>query len=120
MSGGKRLGGRTRHSANRVATALRLAARSLHHSKSALGAFFRRKKTHLGAPKAITATAHKLARMIYSMLRYGTEYVDAGAASYELMYQTKVLRHLSRRARDLGYELVETDNLRPNANPNPS
>jgi transposase len=120
VSGGKRLGGRTRHSANRVATALRLAARSLHHSKSALGAFFRRKKAHLGVPKAITATAHKLARMIYSILRYGNEYVDAGAEYYDSMYHAKVLRHLSRRARELGYELSKNTNLPPDCPQNPS
>ena len=54
-----------------------LAANALHRSDSALGAFLRRKKAHLGAPKAITATAHKLACVIY-LLRYGQEYVDAG------------------------------------------
>ena len=68
---------RTKPSANRAAAALRLAAHGLHRSDSALGAFLRRKKAHLGAPKAITATAHKLARLIYSMLRYGQDYVDA-------------------------------------------
>ena len=62
---------KTKPSANRAAAALRLAANALHRSDSALGAFLRRKKAHLGAPKAITATAHKLARIIYSMLRYG-------------------------------------------------
>ena len=69
-----------------AAAALRLAANALHRSDSALGAFLRRKKAHLGAhlgaPKAITATAHKLARLIYTMLRYGQEYVDAGAEYY--------------------------------------
>ena len=60
-----------------------LAAEALHRSDSALGAFLRRKKAHLGAPKAITATAHKLARLIYSMLRHGQDYVDAGAEYYE-------------------------------------
>ena len=67
---------KTKPSANRAAAALRLAANALHRSDSALGAFLRRKKAQLGAPKAITATAHKLARLIYSMLRYGQEYVD--------------------------------------------
>ena len=57
---------------------LRLSAYALHRSDSALGAFLRRKKAQLGAPKAITATAHKLARIIYSMLKYGQEYVDKG------------------------------------------
>ena len=73
---------------------------------SALGAFLRRKKAHLGAPKAITATAHKLARLIYTMLRDGQEYVDAGAEYYERQYQDRVLRAAKRRAAQLGYQLV--------------
>ena len=93
-------------SANRAAAALRLAANALHRSDSALGAFLRRKKAHLGAPKAITATAHKLARLIYSMLRYGREYVDAGAEYYESQYQQRALLAAKRRAAKLGYQLV--------------
>ncbi len=69
VTGGKVISSKTKPSANRAATALRLAANALHRSDSALGAFLRRKKAQLGAPKAITATAHKLARIIYSMLR---------------------------------------------------
>ena len=83
ITGGRVMSSKTKPSANRAAAALRLAANALHRSGSALGAFLRRKKAHLGAPKAITATAHKLARLIYSMLRYGQEYVDAGAEYYE-------------------------------------
>ena len=82
------------------------AAHALHRSDSALGAFLRRKKAHLGAPKAITATAHKLARLIYSMLRHGQEYVDAGAEYYESQYQHRALRAAKRRASQLGYQLV--------------
>ena len=93
-------------SANRAAAALRLAANALHRSDSALGAFLRRKKAQLGAPKAITATAHKLARLIYTMLRYGQEYVDAGAEYYESQYQQRALRAAQRRAAQLGYQLV--------------
>ena len=82
VTGGRVMSSKTKASANRAA-ALRLAANALHRSDSALGAFLRRKKAHLGAPKATTATAHKLARLVYSMLRYGQEYVDAGAEYYE-------------------------------------
>jgi transposase len=71
MSGGKRYRMRSQPSANRAATALRLAAQGLANSHSALGAYYRRRRARLGAPKAITATAHKLARLVYSMLRYG-------------------------------------------------
>ena len=81
-------------------------ANALHRSDSALGAFLRRKKAHLGAPKAITATAHKLARLSYTMLRYGQEYVDAGAEYYERQYQQRALRAAKRRAAQLGYQLV--------------
>ncbi len=106
ITGGKAISSRTKPSANRAAKALRLAAYSLHRSDSALGAFLRRKKAHLGAPKAITATAHKLARIIYSMLRYGQQYVDAGAEYYESQHRQRALRNARRRAAQLGYELV--------------
>ena len=106
ITGGKVISSRTKPSASRAAAALRLAANALHRSDSALGAFLRRKKAHLGAPKAITATAHKLARLIYSILRYGREYVDAGAEYYEREYQQRALRTAKRRAAQLGYQLV--------------
>ena len=106
ITGGRVMSSKTKASANRAAAALRLAANALHRSNSALGAFLRRKKTHLGAPKAITATAHKLARLIYSMLRHGQEYVDAGAEYYESQYQQRALRAAKRRAAQLGYQLV--------------
>lgn len=103
----------TKPSANRVATALRLAASCLHHSRSALGAFFRRMKARLGTPKAITATAHKLARLIYTMLKYGTAYVARGMDEYEQRYRTRVVAHLSRRAQELGYVLVQSPETTP-------
>ena len=106
VTGGKVISSKTKPSANRAAAALRLAANALHRSDSALGAFLRRKKAQLGAPKAITATAHKLARLIYTMLRYGQEYVDAGAEYYESQYQQRALRAAKRRAAQLGYQLV--------------
>ena len=106
ITGGRVMSSKTKASANRAAAALRLAANALHRSNSALGAFLRRKKAHLGAPKAITATAHKLARLIYSMLRYGREYVDAGAEYYERQYQQRALLAAKRRAAKLGYQLV--------------
>ena len=106
ITGGKVSSSRTKANANRAAAALRLAANALHRSNSALGAFLRRKKAHLGAPKAITATAHKLARIIYSMLRYGQGYVDAGAQYYESQYRERALRAARQRAAQLGYQLV--------------
>lgn len=105
-SGGKSLSGRTKPSANRAAAALRMAASSLHRSQTALGAFLRRMKGRLGAPKAITATAHKIARLIYFTLKYGRTYVDPGQNWYEQQYQDRVLKSLHRRAAQLGYQLT--------------
>ena len=99
VSGGKTISGHTKPSASRAAAALRLAARSLHHSKSALGAFFRRLKARLGAPKVITATAHTLARLIYRILKGGTDYVDQGQEYYERRYQTRASSPPFRAAR---------------------
>ena len=64
-------------------------------------------KSRLGTPKAITATAHKLARLIYSMLKHGTAYVTQGLEAYEQQYRARVVKNLSRKARELGYELVK-------------
>ena len=109
LSGGKRYRMRSKPTANRAATALRLAAQGLVNSHSALGAYERRMRTRLGAPKAITATAHKLARLVYSMLRYGTAYVDAGQQAYEQKYRDRVLTNLQRRAKAFGYQLVHVE-----------
>ena len=122
VSGGRVMSSRTTRNANRAAAALRLAANALHRSDSALGAFLRRKKAHLGAPKAITATAHKLARIIYSMLKYGQRYVDAGSEYYERQYRKRALGNAKRRAAQLGYKLVpmaESQHESPGTTPEP-
>ena len=106
MSGGKVQSSKTKPTANRAAAALRLAAASRYRSRSALGAYLRRMTARLGKPAAITATAHKLARLIYSMLRYGTEYVDRGQDYYERAYKERVVQNLTRRAKELGFVLV--------------
>jgi len=106
ISGGTILSRKVRPSANRAATALRLAAQCLPHSHSALGAFFRRLKTRLGAPKAITATAHKLARLVYRLLKYGADYVAQGMEEYEQAYRQRTVQHLVRKAKALGYKLL--------------
>jgi transposase len=113
VSGGKVLSRGTKPSANRVATALRLAASCLQRSQSALGAFFRRMKARLGTPKAITATAHKLARLIYTMLKHGTAYVRQSLADYEQHYRDRMVQSLTRRAKALGYALVQTPERTP-------
>jgi transposase len=109
VSGGKVLRRRTTPSANRAATALRVAAQSLHRSRSALGAFLRRKAAQRGMPKAITATAYKLAVIYYTMLTQGTAFVERGQDYYERAYEARVLKSLERRARQLGYSLTKTD-----------
>ena len=91
---------------SRAATALRVAAQSLHHSQSALGAFYRRKSAQLSPPEAVTATAHKLAIQFYRMLKYGEDYVDQGQAVYEQRQHERDLKNLKRRARQLGYDLI--------------
>jgi hypothetical protein len=106
ISGGKVLSAKTKKCASRAAHYLRLAAYSLHNSKTAIGAFFRRKKAQLGPAKAITATAHKLARTIYHMLKSGTEYKDVGQDYYEQRYKSRVIANLKRRAKQLGYDLT--------------
>ena len=111
VTGGKRLSSRTKPSANRAAAALRVAAQSLHHSRSWLGAFLRRKAAQKDMPTAITATAHKLARLLYFMLLRGTEYVAKTQDHYEAMHRDRTLAALARSARRLGYTLVQQENL---------
>jgi transposase len=106
VSGGKVLSSATKPVANKAAAALRMAAFTLFNSKSALGAYLRRQRARLGAPKAITATAHKLARLVYAMLSHGTAYFDAGQEYYEERYRSRVLQNLKRKAQELGFELV--------------
>lgn len=109
VTGGKSLSGKTKPSANRAASAFRLSAFGLLNSQSALGAYCRRQRTRLGAPKAITATAHKLARTFYSMLKNGTEYVDKGQDYYEKQYHDRIINNLKKRATDMGFELIAKD-----------
>jgi transposase len=106
VSGGKKLSGKTKPCSNRVAIALRLAANTLYSSECAFGAYLRRMKARLGSPKAITALAHKLAKLIYVMLKYGKDYVEKGVEFYEEMYKSRREASLKRKAKELGYELV--------------
>ena len=106
ISGGKILSSRTKPCSNRVAQALRIAANTLYRSKTALGSFFRRMRAKFGAPKAITATAHKLARIIYHMLKSKKGFRELGADYYENQYQNRVLASLKKRAKEFGLNLV--------------
>lgn len=83
-----------------------MAASTLHHSQTALGAFYRRMRSKLGAPKAITATAHKLAVIIFDMLKNGIEYVESGQDYYDKQYKDRVLKNVLNQAKALGFELV--------------
>ena len=87
--------------------AFRLAAQVLLRSQSYLGAQYRRLRTRLGAPKAITAMARKLACLFYRLLRHGQPYVDKGAQYYESRYREQQIRSLTKRAKKLGLEIVQ-------------
>ena len=106
ITGGKVMSGKTKRCANHAAQALRLAAAGLRPSQSALGAYFRRMCARMDKPKAVTAAAHKLARLIYTMLTKGEEYVDQGQDYYEERYRQRVLRQLAMRAEKLGMKMV--------------
>lgn len=106
ITGGKIKSSSTKHVLNRAAKAFRIAAQSLANSKSALGGFYRRIRARLGAPKAITATAHKLARIFYTLWKTKQHYADMGAEYYEKQYKERVIRNLKKKAQELGYTIV--------------
>jgi hypothetical protein len=92
---------------NRAAQALRMAAQSLHHSQGALGGFLRRMKGRLGVQAALTATAHKLARIVYLALKHGMTYVRQSQEDYEAQMREKQIKALRRKAHQLGLEVSE-------------
>jgi transposase len=106
ISGGKVLKRSSRKVVNPLSVALRLAARTLQNSHSALGANFRRLIAKIGMPKAITAMARKLAVLLYRMLKYGTQYVDKGMQHYEAKYQETKVQYLRAQAAKLGMILL--------------
>jgi hypothetical protein len=75
-------------------------------SKTAIGAFIRRIKSRLGAPTAINAGPHKLARLVYRMLKFGKVYVETGQQAYEKLFKERTLRNLQRRADELGFNVT--------------
>lgn len=105
-TGGKLVSGRTKPTQNRSAQALRMAASSLRTSKSALGAYHRRLCGRMDKAKAITATAHKLARLVYAILTKGQEYVDQGIDYFDRLYEQRVLKQLAKRAEAFGMQLT--------------
>jgi transposase len=106
ITGGKVFRRATRKVYNRAADTLRLSAQSLTHSKSALGAKYRRLRARLGAPKAIVAMAHHLARLVYRMLRYGENYVEKGIEHYERKFRLQRIKWLKKEARSLNLQLI--------------
>jgi len=106
ISGGKVLWTGTRKVKCRAATALRLAAQSLHHSKSGLGDFYRRMRAKLGAPNAITAAAHKLARIIFHLISTRQEFDESKFTADQLRFQKSQETKLRAKAKSLGYQLV--------------
>src|ERR1700692_919287 len=111
ISGDKVLSKGTRHVVNRAATALRMAATTLLRSRSYLGAQYRRLRTKLRAPKAITAMAHRLARLVYRMLKYGQEYIDKGMQYYEARYRRQQVEFLKKNAAKLGFQIIENQTV---------
>ncbi len=109
VSGGKVLSRHTRLVRNRVADALRMAATTLQRSKTALGGFYRRMRARLGAASAITATAHKLARIIYRLLKHGELYVQQGLEAYEAKYRSRLLQSVKKSASALGFKLTSVE-----------
>ena len=109
ISGGRLLSSKTQPSANRAAAILRMSAMTLGRTDTALGAFYRRLAYRVGKAKAITATARKLAILVYRTLKDGLRYQDPGAAAYDAQHRTRVLRHLRQRAATLGFSLLNRE-----------
>lgn len=109
ISGGRVLSSKTRPTKNRAALALRLAAQALHRSQTFLGDYFRRVKARFGPPKAITAVAHKLARIVYHMIRWQQEYDATIFQDQERRVQDRKQKRLCTQARELGFRLVPVE-----------
>jgi transposase len=105
ITGGKRISGATTRTLNPVTQALKLAAQGLQRSHCALGAFYRNKAARLGAGKAITATAHKLARIIYAILTKGEQFVQRSQDHYEHQVRARTIRYLEKKAALFGFTL---------------
>ena len=103
------LSSRTGPTKNRAALALRMAAQSLHRSETFLGEYFRRMRARLGAPKAITATAHKLARIIYHLLTRRQPYDESVFIEQEIRFRKRKESRLRAQARQLGFQLVPVE-----------
>jgi len=112
-TGGKVQSSRTRLGKNRAAGALRLSAWGLIKSKSYLGAYLRRQRSRLGSPKAVTATAHKLARIVYHLMRHGAAYVKQTEDAYAEQVRERLEKQLRRRAKELGFAVTKVEPVTP-------
>ena len=106
ISGGKVLKSRTLKTHNRAGQAFRLAANSVIRADCAFGAFYRRVKARLGPAQAVVATAHKIARIVYKMLKYKVEYDPVSAQEYDDRFRERQIKYLKRKAQRLGFTLV--------------
>ena len=106
ITGGKVMQRQTQKNNNRAARALRLAAQGVSNSKGALGGYYRRQRARLGPAQAITAIAHKLARIIYAMLRNRTPYCEPPSGYYEEQARQRAVKNLERKAKQLGFHLI--------------
>lgn len=105
ISGGKVLRSRTLKTHHRAGQAFRQAAASVIRSQSAFGAFYRRKRAQLGPMQALVATAHKIARTVYYLLKNRVQYVDIGAGAYDKKQREREIAYLQKKAAKLGFEL---------------
>jgi transposase len=106
ISGGKILSSHTLPGSNRVAQALRIAASTLWHSKSYLGSFYRRMRARHGAPKAITATAHKMARIIFHLIKNQKAFDETVFAEQEKIHREQFKKRVIKQAKALGFQVV--------------
>ena len=106
ISGGKVLRSRTRKVVNRAAQAFRQAAQCVGRSETALGAYYRRMRARLGPQQATVATAYKIARIVYAMLKERKPFEAASAAAYDQQYREREIKYLERKAAKLGFELA--------------
>ena len=111
ISGGHRLSSHTSHSTNKAATTLRMSASGLYRNKSVLGAHLRKMKARMGPVEAITATGHKMARIIYFMMLNKKDYVESGDDYYDKVNADKTLKYLKKRAASMGYKLEKEENV---------
>jgi transposase len=113
VSGGKILQNRTKRKKKKAAILLRMAVSGLYRDSNdtAIGAFYRRKRAQIGAPKAITAAACKLARMYYMTLLTGKPFVEIGAKAYQDLQKEKYLRRIKKQVAEWGYQLTPVEKV---------